>query len=139
MYKSQFEIIQHVSSIVAEWSNFCAEVCDFVACQFALESNFGISTLARNNNNYFGMKNPLVRISTAVHAGDSNYHWAQYNGLSACVIDYLLCLQYHRPLSTNYDTIEHFSKFLIKFYCPERDYIDKINLIYQQFKSYKNE
>lgn len=127
-----------LSSIMSQYSNFSKEVCDFIACQFALESHFGLSPLACDNNNYCGMKNPLVRISSAIHAGDCNFHWAQYDSIHACVIDYLLCLQYHRPISTNYDTIEHFSAFIKKFYCPERDYIDKINLIYQQFKSFQS-
>lgn len=85
------------------------------------------------------MKNPLVRISTAVHAGDPAFHWAQYDDLEACCFDYLLCLQYHRPKACDYDTIEHFSSFIQKFYCPEMGYIDRVNRIYSQFKIYKHE
>lgn len=138
MNKSQFDFIVSVSSIVSEISQFPDDVCDFIGCQFALESHFGESPLAHTNENYCGMKNPLVRISTALHAGDGNYFWAQYDDMYSCVIDYLLCLQYHRPISTNYDSISHLSAFLSKFYCPDRDYTNKINLIYQQFKSFQS-
>lgn len=139
MNKLEFAFIVSVSSCFSELSQFPKEVCDFIGCQFAFESDFGRSNLAVTNENYCGMRNPLVRISTAMHAGDGVYHWAQYHDLYSCVIDYLLCLQYHKPISTNYDTIPHLSSFLSKFYCPDKNYIDKINLIYQSFKSYKNE
>ena len=132
------EFIVNVSSIFKNLTQFPQEVCDFIACQFSLESSFGESGLAHANNNYCGMRNPLVRISSALHAGDANYHWAHYVSLENCVLDYLLCLQYYRPLSTDYDSVVHFSRFISKFYCPERTYIDKINLIYQQFKTFKS-
>lgn len=138
MNNSNYSFIANVSSIFKNLTQFSQEVCDFIACQFALESSFGESALAHANNNYCGMKNPLVRISSALHAGDGNYHWAQYVSLQDCILDYLLCLQYHRPLSTDYDSVVHFSRFISKFYCPERNYINKINLIYQQFKSFKS-
>lgn len=138
MNKSQFEFISRVSSIVSDLSQFPIEVADFIGCQFALESSFGESPLAHSNNNYCGMKNPLVRISTAIHSGNGQYHWAQYPNLFHCVIDYLLCLQYHRPISTQYDSIVHFSQFISKFYCPDKDYINRINLIYQQFKTFQS-
>lgn len=139
MNRTQFDFIKKVSDIVARYSQFPNNLCDLIGCQFALESSYGESPLAHSNHNYCGMKNPLVRISSALHAGDALYYWAQYDDLATCIVDYLLCLQYHRPMSTNYDTIPHFAAFISKFYCPEKDYIDKINLIYQHFKSLKNE
>lgn len=138
MNKLDFGFIVSVSTIFSEISQFSKEVCDFIGCQFALESSFGRSNLSVTNNNYCGMKNPLVRISTALHAGDGVYHWAQFQDLYSCCIDYLLCLQYHRPISTQYDTIPHYSAFIKKFYCPDTDYIDKINKIYQSFKSFNS-
>lgn len=138
MNKSNFDFINKVSCRVFRFSQFTEDVCDWIGCQFALESSFGESSLALSNYNFCGMRNPLVRISSAIHAGDGLYHWAQYTDIDACIVDYLLCLQYHRPISTQYDTIVHFSSFISKFYCPDRDYIDKINLIYQQFKSYQS-
>lgn len=139
MNKSNFNFIERVAFLVSRYSQFPDDVCFWIGCQFALESSFGESSLAKSNKNYCGMKNPIVRISCAKHAGDCNYHWAQYFSLVSCVVDYLLCLQYHRPVSVDYDTISRFSSFVRKFYCPEKDYIDKINTIYSQFKNYKNE
>lgn len=139
MIKAHFDFINDVSALVCLYSQFPPEVCDWIGCQFALESSFGESSLAHAKKNYCGMKNPMVRISSAIHAGDCYYHWAQYVSLDFCVIDYLLCIQFHCPITTNYDSITHYSKFISKFYCLENDYIDKINLIYQQFKLLKNE
>lgn len=120
------------------WPQCPLDVRYWISCQFALESGFGTSSLSEDNYNFCGMKNPLVRISCAEHAGDPNYHWASYDTLGCCIVDYLLCVQYHRPLFCDYDTVFHYSQFIRKFYCPERDYIDKINSIYQQFKNFKN-
>lgn len=138
MNKQQFGFITTVSAYVKAMTQFPQEVADFIGCQFALESSYGESSLAHSNNNYCGMRNPLVRISCALHAGNGQYHWAQYVDLFACVMDYLLCLQYHLPTSDNYDNINRFSNFIKKFYCPEKDYIDRINKIYQQFKTFKS-
>lgn len=139
MTSLDYNFIKWVSSILLDISNFPIEVCDFIGCQFALESNYGKSDLAKSNHNLCGMRNPIVRISTAIHAGDGQFHWAQYTDAIHCIYDYLLCLQYHRPLSTQYDNIKHYSEFIRKFYCPEMDYIERINKIYHQFKSFKNE
>ena len=79
--------------------NLTNEVKIFIACQFALESNFGTSQLARNRNNFCGMKTPLVRISSANNAGKPLEAYASYSSLNDCVDDYMLCIQYHRPMS----------------------------------------
>lgn len=138
MTTAQYSFIVNVSTTITKYFPCLSRVGDWIGCQFALESNFGISNLAKDNNNYCGMRNPLVRISSARHVGDPLYNWAIYDNLNDCIIDYILCIQYHKPLSVDYDTIEHFSRFIMKFYCPERDYIDKINKIYSQFNSYQN-
>lgn len=138
MTQTNFLFCSGVASIIHAFSQFPQDVCNWIACQFALESSFGESSLAHSNNNYCGMSNPLIRISSAIHAGDPIYVWAQYDDLFSCCIDYLLCVQYHRPLSSDYDTIVHYSRFISKFYCPEEGYIDKVNLIYSQFNSFQN-
>lgn len=137
MNKLEFGFIVGVSSIISELSQFPQDVADFIGCQFALESDFGRSSLAVGNENYCGMRNPSMRISTAHHAGDGSYNWASYDDLYSCVIDYLFCLQYHHPCFDNYSSVLGFSNFIRKFYCPEKDYIDRINSIFQQFKSFK--
>lgn len=139
MNRSNYLFCCSVSAIIRTFSQFSADVADWISCQFALESSFGESALAHANNNFCGMKNPLVRISTAVLAGDSNVAWAQYADLLACCIDYLLCIQYHKPITRDYDSIEHYASFISKFYCPEKGYIERVNLIYSQFKEFKNE
>lgn len=116
-----------------------SDVILFIACQFALESNYGSSNLAKVQKNYCGMKNPLVRPSTSVTRGDGQQHYACYMYRIHCIVDYFLCLSYHRPLAKELENLDLFKSFLKKFYCPEKDYIDKINSIYQQFKSLKDE
>lgn len=138
MTNDQYSFIAEVSLIITNYCPCLRHLSVWIGCQFALESNYGNSNLAKVNNNYCGMKNPLVRISTALHAGDPLFHWAVYDNLDDCITDYVLCIQYHKPISVDYDTIDHYSRFISKFYCPEVDYIDKINKIYSQFISYKN-
>lgn len=133
----QFNYIKSISRVF-DCFNFYPDVSVFIACQFALESNFGTSKLAVDNNNHSGMKNPMVRISCSVCFGNSSHYWAYFHNLHSCCVDYVLCLQYHRPLSVDYDTPEHFARFISKFYCPEKDYITKIFKIYNQFKSQQN-
>lgn len=130
--------IAQVSSWVFHFG-FSSEVSLFIASQFALESDFGTSNLALKYHNYCGMRCPMVRISTAVNAGDGQCTWASYSNLHDCVTDFILCLQYHRPFSEIKDNIAAYCRFISRFYCPERDYISKINTIYSQFKIYKNE
>lgn len=113
---------------------FTEDVAFFIACQFALESDFGNSVLVHKYHNYCGMRCPLVRLSTALNAGDASSTWASYYSLADCVTDFILCLQYHRPLSDIKDNIAAYCRFISRFYCPERDYISKINTIYSQFK-----
>ena len=138
MKHSDYLFISGVASFIHTYSQFPLEVCSWIGCQFALESSYGTSRLAIDNNNYCGMRNPLVRISSALHAGDPNFSWALYDDLESCCVDYLLCVQYHRPISDVYDTVCHFSRFIAQFYCPDKDYIDKINSIYFQFQNYLN-
>lgn len=114
---------------------FQRDVAEFIACQFALESNFGRSHLATLFNNYCGMRMPLVRINVVL-AQDPKTGFAIYSSLFDCILDYMLCLQYHRPISSIRTSVDRFKFFIKEFYCPEKDYIDKItNLL----KSYKNE
>lgn len=114
---------------------FCQEVSEFIACQFALESNFGRSHLSTLYNNMCGMRMPLVRITTAI-AKDVNSGFAIYSSIHDCIIDYMLCLQYHRPMSDIRESIERFKFFIKNWYCPEVDYLNKITKL---LKSYKNE
>lgn len=137
MTEEKIEFIKKVALLLTCY-HFSKEVATFVGCQFALESNFGLSKLAIDNKNYCGMRNPLVRISVANHAGDPNYHWAIYDNLSCCVLDFVLCIQYHKPLSVDYTILNHYKSFIKSWYCPEKDYLKKIEVIYNQFINSKN-
>lgn len=123
--------IDYLNSIIGclDRYNLPFEIKKFIACQFALEHDFGSLV---EDNNHSGMKVPLVRFSVALNAGNGNDRWASYRSLQDCVDDYMLALQYHRPLRSDYSSVENFSKF-IKFYCPDRNYISNIMAIYNQF------
>lgn len=111
-----------------------SDVRDFIICQFALESDFGTSRISLDSRNYCGMRYPLVRLSMALDK-DPQSGFAVYGTLQDCVHDYFLCLQYHRPFSHVWDDVEKFKSFIAPWYCPERDYLDKITKIFNQLKS----
>lgn len=138
MTKEQFEFIRSVKSSVIQYG-FSEDVAAFIGSQFALESAFGTSSLARRQSNYCGMKTPLVRLSVADNQGVSSDTWAEYSGLEWCVCDFVLCLQYYRPGSDIKDKISAYSRFISRFYCLDRDYVSKIESIYSQFKNFKND
>lgn len=139
MKKEQFLFIERVSVILRSVYHVHDQVADFIGCQFALESDYGRSTLALNHHNYCGMKCPLVRVSVADNYQDNVANWAYYSSLEQCICDYMFCLAYRKPCSYVFETINHFTAFIKGWYCPESSYINKIQSIYTQFKSYKNE
>jgi uncharacterized FlgJ-related protein len=121
-----------------DWVRCSEDVKDFIICQFALESQFGKSRLAHDCNNYCGMRYPRVRIATSCEI-DEKSGFAKYPSIYYCIIDYFLALQYHRPFREDLEDVEKFKRFISKFYCPERDYIERITKLFNQLKSYKNE
>lgn len=125
----------NVASIVRCYSNFSQDICDYIACQFALESNFGESNLAVKYNNHSGMRQPLSRPTCS---SGSSFGWAAYADLTHCVVDYLFCLLANRLSSAGFKSLPNFKVFIAKFYCPETTYIERINNIYQQFKNFQN-
>lgn len=138
MNEKQFNFIVSISSTVIHLCPCLSHLSVWIGCQFALESSFGTSDLAVKYHNICGMRNPMVRISSSRSRGVSSVSWAQYATDFACVLDYVLCVQYHRPMDYDISCIDLYSKFISKFYCPETDYIDKINKIYSKFNSYQN-
>lgn len=105
-------------------------VRDFIACQFALESDFGRSNLARNYFNFCGMKVPSKRHFLGFGADG----FACYSNLGNCICDYVSWLLYNRPSSEQLSTVASFSAFLEKVgYCPEKDYVEKIWKIYNSY------
>lgn len=112
------------------------EVRAFIGCQFALESAYGESNIAKTLNNYCGMKTPHIRYTLAMY--DSK-EFAHYPHIFACVCDYVCWLLYSRPSSFQLDTLDEFKSFLkSKDYCPDKDYISRIETIYADFINYKS-
>lgn len=129
-------------SFIITWSRFIlsrfacvsSDVAEFIACQFALESNYGRSDLALMDCNISGMKKPFYRVTTANI--NSAFKFAHYDDEESCVLDYFFWLQMNR---FNQHTLSHLDAFIIELrnsgYCPEKGYVDKIINIYKQFKS----
>lgn len=112
---------------------FSSDVLNFIAAQFALESNYGTSSLACTRNNYCGMKIPHRRVSYRIMYIDSSDAFASYSTFDNCVLDYVSWLFYQRPSQNVFQDVSAFKIFLRNSgYCPERDYIQRIELIYNQ-------
>ena len=99
-----------------------------IACQFALESDFGRSRLAVSSNNHCGMKVPALRVSTTTSSTLDVGSFASYDSFESCLVDFLIWLAYNKV-----NTYSQWEKSL-KVYCPEADYYARINSIYKQFK-----
>lgn len=114
------------------------DVSLWIACQLALESNYGRSELAINCHNISGMQHPLTRLSMSTNANSRGF--AVYYQLEDCIEDYLLWLSWCRASKSELTEVPLFASLIAtKNYCPEKDYITKINKLYQQFKTLKNE
>ena len=138
MSTEQLEFIKYVSKLIEyRYTNVSKEVAAFIGCQFALESKFGTSDLAVKHCNFSGMKFARVRPRTSVAINGSDF--AHYQSIYTCICDYFLALAFHRVETWDFENIQRFSAAIKKWYCPEKDYINKITSIYQQFKTYKNE
>lgn len=106
--------------------NFSEDVRRAIACQFALESNFGRSPLATSFNNYCGMHHPVKRPTLSVGPESTNY--ASYYSLEDCVHDYLLWLAWNHISKLDFaSSAERFLKAVVdKNYCPTPGYINSI-------------
>lgn len=108
------------------------EVALFIACQFALESDFGRSYCATKYHNLCGMKVPVYRPTLCQNKGGFACYIDDYD----CINDYLLWLAYNKFNRYDLSHLDVFKKMLVvKGYCPESDYIKRIESIYQQFKN----
>lgn len=109
------------------------EVRHFIACQFALESNFGTSPSAVCNGNYCGMKVPVLRATFCLNPTEVN-QFALFSGIVSCVHDYILWCQSFKFTRYEFEHLPYFKKHLeISGYCPDFDYIDKISKLYSQY------
>lgn len=137
MNKEQIKFIERVTNHWFIRQLFTTDVLEYVACQFALESNFGTSSLAQTQHNYCGMKVPRRRPFYGKSV--DNLQFAYYDTFDNCVIDYCAWFLYTQPYSNTVYDLEAFKIHLLNSgYCPEKGYIDKINLIYQSLKNFYN-
>lgn len=114
----------------------CLDVKRFIACQFALESDFGLAPSACCNNNYCGMKVPAIRITLCRNL-DEKGKFAQFSGIFSNVCDYLLWLSSFKFSKRELNELPLFVAHLhISGYCPEHDYIDSIYQIFNQYYSH---
>lgn len=120
--------------------HFSIEVMHFIACQFALESNFGTSSMSLCNNNYCGMKVPSLRLTLCKNSDKDSYgSFAVYSGITSCVNDYLIWLTYNKFNRIEFNSVDAFAHHLkYSKYCPDDDYVEKIWSIYYQYYSPKN-
>lgn len=131
------EKLDFIDKVVDALSRYCpqmmVDVKYFVACQFALESNFGQSRLAMTKFNFCGMSRPNCRLSLNI-ALTGNF--AEFLSFDDCIIDYCYWLSYNKFNYMMLFNLDLFTRHLIASkYCPESDYIDRI---YSLFNSLKN-
>lgn len=133
MKDEQFNFIVKVSEFIQRFG-VLTPVADWIGCQFAMESNYGQSRIARERNNFCGMKVPSIRpsLNTALSG------FASYDSFESCCIDYMLLLAYNRFGYNQLSDVELFTLRLKAVnYCPEQDYIQSITNLYNQFKNYR--
>lgn len=133
MKKEKVDFIKKVSENQILRHFFADEICDFIACQFALESDFGTSMLAEKFHNFSGMKVPHKRPTSRSRYRDY-LGFCIYFDLDYCVSDYIMRFLYFYPHS---NAVYDLSAFKIHLqnsgYCPEKDYLSRIETIYNQF------
>lgn len=105
----------------------------WISCQFALESDFGKSPIALDNQNYGGMKLPKLRPTTAEC---ENRGHASYCSPIYFLFDYFLLLSYARITQEIMQDLDRFKLALSKIgYCPNKDYIASVDKIFNQYYS----
>lgn len=107
-------------------------VAEFIAFQFALESNFGQSRLAKTRSNLCGMRIPALRPTTNI-AVTGNF--AKYNSDLDCLLDYALWLAFGKFSQFDLCHLDCFlDKLRAKHYCDDADYIQSIINLQQNTK-----
>lgn len=133
-FKEEF-IRQFMALAVYYCPTISLDVARFIACQFALESDFGDSPVAIDNHNFGGMKIPSYRISAGCSRHDNSHPvYLQFADARSFMIDYFYrCAWYHFDLRS-LKNLDDFKRELCNSgYCPEKSYISRIESIYNQF------
>lgn len=104
-------------------------VATFIACQSALETSYGCSHICKANLNFFGMKYPMKRLTSALL--ELNGH-AAYPDRFCSIVDYFLYLQYNSfSVRCMDDLITFIDKLSKTKYNPDMDsYISTIKDVY---------
>lgn len=124
-----------IANALKRFNRFSSDVRLFIACQFALESDFGHSSLCARNCNHSGMKVPRRRLTTAINIDVPLDTFAKYVSLSDCVLDYVLWCQFARIGLDAQADVPSFITFLNdNKYCHDKGYTDRILSIFNQFK-----
>lgn len=137
MTKLQFDYVNEISAQIRYFFK-CVPfvVCDFIACQSALETDFGSSKICKENCNLFGMKNPVLRLTTSI--GENRGH-ALYTSRFESIADYFLWLQWSK---FNQSVLRDLDRFKVQLsrssFNPNPDYVDSVNNVYQSFLNYEN-
>ena len=107
------------------------EVAKWIACLSGLESFFGTSQIASDCKNFFGMKLPNVRISTAL--GERRGH-AYYSSFESSVFDFFYWCQYAGMIQGDFKTLDGFiCKFRLTKYNPNSEYCGRISNLKEQY------
>lgn len=131
--ESQMAFVHRVSDCMEDAFGLPTMITEYIGCQFALESAFGTSSLAFGYDNYCGMKKPHVRYCVDT---DSDKKWSSYKSFYYCCLDYFIWLINNKLRKCDVENLDMFKRFImINGYCPEKDYIDRIDKIYKQFKN----
>lgn len=134
MKEKNKEYIRRVSNAIQTMFVFVSpDVADFIACQSALETAYGNSTIYLENHNCFGMRFPHTRLTTAFkESRDHSFYCDVYDS----IYDYFFWCLYNGLYQYHFKTLDAF-KFNFPFskYCPNPMYLAQINSIYQSFKS----
>lgn len=94
-----------------------------VLAQARLESDNYSSFVFKNNNNMFGMKHPVVRVTTSL---GKCVGYASYNSWRESVLDYALYISKFIPdISSEKDYYD----FLKRYYAEDPNYVDKLKVM----------
>lgn len=91
-----------------------------VLAQAKLESNNYKSFLFKQNNNLFGMKEPVTRLNLAT---GTEHGYAVYTTWSESVMDYALyCATYLKDINTE----REYYQYLAQYYAEDTSYVNKV-------------
>lgn len=100
-----------------------------VLAQMKLESGHYKSKLAKENNNYFGMKHPLKRATTSI---GKKKGYASYKSWTYSVLDYAL---WQKANASNLTEKEYFDS--LSTYAEDKKYIEKVKKLAKNLENRK--